>query len=228
MVDWNKYVGERLCGLQVHGSRKREIIEELASHYRELQSAILMTGSTEYESLQQMGLDQTDWRQLVLDIQQAEDDMNHRTKAVLIPGTINFLIYSLSSSALFLLSQRPTIHWAVLGALFMYHYQLVIILPLVGALGAFLSRKNDGTLRENLFAGVFPAFIMFCVMVFVLLPAIGFDHLLQSPLQFYWRVLGGFTYVAFLPALLLLIGALPASLLGRHDRIQNDRSSEQN
>jgi hypothetical protein len=90
------------------------------------------------------------------------------------------------------------------------------VLPLIGGLGAYLSRQARGQMRARLVAALFPALVPFAVFCpDIVVSAVLEHHLTWTEVPVAFAVLV-FNWV-LLPGALLLLGALPFL---RNSRIQ--------
>ncbi|HKV06416.1 MAG TPA: hypothetical protein VJO53_15070 [Candidatus Acidoferrales bacterium] len=140
--------------------------------------------------------------------------MNPRTKQLWLPGLASLTVGNLMLMALSYASQEPrhlaerSSAWFPGLALMAFYLPWLATQPLVGALGAWLSRRSGGSRAARLCAGLFPSIVMLgCWGLFI--PASAAiekpSWAMQHPLYF---VLGAFVWVA--PAMMgLLLGSLP-------------------
>ncbi|HEV2488338.1 MAG TPA: hypothetical protein VGT03_00900 [Candidatus Acidoferrales bacterium] len=141
--------------------------------------------------------------------------MNQRVKSLWIPG-LAMLTLSVFTSLVngFLLTDMLSRDFQISHSVSLsIDGPWLLTLPLIGALGAFWSRRMGGSFARQLAVCQFPVTATFMIF-FVLLPAAflldsGMRVLSLSSLESYalsWVVI---------PSLALLVGALPAALLAR-------------
>jgi hypothetical protein len=208
MPDWREIVRRRLTPLGLDALREEEIVAEIAGHLEDLYEDLVRQGKSESEAVQFALSTVTGWDEVRLGIQRAEqeeDIMNCRVKALWLPGVCT------SALSLVLLGwwqgmlPAPPVIWGTYRVLY---WQWLLCLPLIGAFGAYWSRRAGGKLLERVLAASFPALGLTCVMVLISCAHLVFD----------FRVTPGLPLVAFAvyvlvwgitPCFLLLLGALP-------------------
>jgi len=211
--DWCEIARQGLGPLPFEANRGDEIILELAHHLEDLYSDAVRHGKSEAEAVQSALSAAADWDELRREIQLAgkeEDVMNYRVKTLWLPGAFTI---GLSGIVLRLFQIRsapsPNVFWAQMGstALVVYWRWLACLL-VIGALGAFWSRRAGGRMVERALAASLPALAMVC------LPLLGFPLVLVSDLIHH----ESFPFVPMaimllgwgvLPGAALLVGALP-------------------
>jgi len=205
-LDWEKLVREhvesppRTCG--------RDVIAELAAHLEEVYEEARARGSNDVDAMQRTLQEVENWDVLATKIARAkseEDSVNHRTKSLWLPGMATLL----GASALLALIQfagfQPRLVWFG-GHAMLFYWHWLVALPVFGALGAYLSQRARGSICARLAAGLSPVLVMLITMCLILPWAVavdGFSSLLIASFGV------GLTNWVALPALALLIGALP-------------------
>ena len=90
----------------------------------------------------------------------------------------------------------------------MAYLMWLITHPVFGAAGAYLSRRNGGTLIARLAAGIFPSIALLGLLIFIT-----FTGFFVERNPFLWKHPAFFALVVFpwaiLPAISLLIGVVP-------------------
>lgn len=231
MRDWQELVRKDLAALGLDATEKEEVHTELAGHLQEL-----------YESLRAQGLDEEaafgqtyarigDWDKLKRQIQvarQKENTMTPRATQLLLPSFVTLLIsmillpllerMGLNPQFLFLRSTGPVYLDGKLvhghAYVFPVYTAWLMLLPLVGALGAYLSSRAGGARSAVVISGIFPALAIFAVLLLVL-PFTGilehglegnarsvFDNLINEP----FGKLGVVAGWVLVPGICLLIG----------------------
>lgn len=211
MRDWKALVSERLGRLGIAPQQQDEVVAELACHLEEIYKEQRAQGRSESEAIATTINQVADWPELARKISLAkrgEESMNNRAKSVWLPGILTVTV----SIGWLELLQRASFDsfkpWFQTFLPMLPFLLWVITLPLLGALGSFLSRFLEGESRTRLTAGLFPSIAM-CGLLF--LPRIWsaiFERnglVIRHPLQFafdefLWTIL---------PALALLLGAMP-------------------
>ena len=198
MPDWEKLVTERLAQLALEESERREVIAEIAGHLEETYEALREKGVSAEEAMRRALLQVSDWSELQQEIYVArtkEDVMNARVRRFWVPSFV-----TLAASVLTLvgcsflgleagpLGSRPghEIWWGHLiggireGRPVVNEYTAwLMLLPFIGALGASLSRRAGGTLREVVVSGIFPALAWLTIVTIILSFAATLGHGLE-------------------------------------------------
>jgi hypothetical protein len=152
-----------------------------------------------------------DWDEVRLEIQcaeQEEDIMNYRVKALWLPGVCTGVLSGVLLRLLQGMPAAPPVTSVWHGAYLVLYWQWLLCLPLIGALGAYWSRREGGKLLQRALAASFPALAWLCF------PGLFFPFVLV----FQWIVHHNPPLVpaalfllgwVVLPEAALLLGALP-------------------
>lgn len=216
MPDWQKLVEERLGQLKLSPVCEREVVAELAGHLEERRAA-LRQGTSDSEAVALVLEEVPDWAALNAEIsatRREEDCMTEHTKTIVIPGMtmlilasiLGFLALNLIPPATWVAPNAPVVAPAIwLGAY-----------CVLGALGAYWSRRVGGNVRARFFSGVFPvalhAVIFGCVFVATVFGYARADTG-ESLLNASARIIVGFVVI---PGVALAVGALPFLRDGKH------------
>ena len=139
--------------------------------------------------------------------------MNYRTKGLWLPG-LTTLTAAMGALAIIMGHDvnrfyfEPRIYWYGSMAVVQVYVPWLAILPIIGAIGAYLSRLANGNLKTRLAAASFPALVtlaLFC-------PGIVFAAVTEHHSN--WHVLPvAFSVMVFnwvlVPGAVLTLGALP-------------------
>ena len=160
MPDWRAIARKRLGPLALEAKRQEEIVIELAGHLEDLYSDALRQGRSHTEALQSAFSAASDWDTLRREIESAVNEegiMNYRVKTLWLPGACTI---ALSGIVLRLLQNpsapSPHVFWLRQGPPLIVYWQWFVCLPLVGAVGAYWSRRAGGKLLERALAVSFP------------------------------------------------------------------------
>ena len=212
MPNWREIVRPKLAPLGLDAKREEEIITELAGHLEDLHEDLVRQGKSTSEAAQLALSTDADWDEVRREIQVAANEevmMNYRVKALWLPGACTI---ALSGVFLRLLQIRsapaPYVIWPTHDIPLVIYWRWLLCLPLIGALGAYWSRRAGGKLLERALAASSPALAWLCFpgvfIPFVLVfQWIAHHNALLVPAALFlldWVVL---------PGAALLLGALP-------------------
>jgi hypothetical protein len=211
MPDWSRLISERMGVLALSGAVRDEVVAELATHLEELYQACRARGASESQAIEIALSQATDWQELgreISDIKNEEAGMNDRSKQLWLPGLV-----TLTASMVWLMMLQR-VNWNLGSSWFqespplMAYLMWLITQPVFGAAGAYLSRRNGGTLIARLAAGIFPSIALLGLLIFIT-----FTGFFVERNPFLWKHPAFFALVVFpwaiLPAISLLIGVVP-------------------
>lgn len=175
MPDWQELVRQQLSGLALDAPEKDEVHAELAGHLQEFYESLRAQGMHEQTALRETCARIGDWDKLKRQIQMArqrENSMTPRTNRLLLPSLVTLLAAMIMLPVLewlglnpqFFFLRRPHGHEYV----FPVYTVWLMLLPFVGALGAYLSSRAGGTRPAIIVSGIFPALAIFVVLLLVL------------------------------------------------------------
>jgi len=209
MRDWEALVDTRLAGLALDPAERAEVIAELGAHLEDACDGLQRRGMTEEEAVQRTLSQVEDWQNLRRKIQTVrtkENIMNDRVRQLWLPGLVTLLLWM----GIFVLIQifGPS-HWIVARKSVWSHIVpaaviyilLMLSLPVLGAMGAYLSVSAGGSRRAVICSTVFPV-SPYLVVFIVAVPAalIADGNIIFTPL-----LVGLFAWVIF-PGVALLAG----------------------
>jgi hypothetical protein len=181
MRDWEALVVQRLAGLALEPEERAEVIAEVAAHLEDICEEMLRQGMTEEEAVQRALSQAGDWRHLKRKISAAkrrEQIMEKRIRQLWIPGFLTLILSMLFLMALQKFGFKPRIVGSGSNTVLLYMPWL-FSLPFLGALGAYVSSRADGSRGTVLVASVFPAL------------AFTFAFLVMSPIGWSWERITG-------------------------------------
>ena len=216
MLDWQKLVRQRLSGLALDGPEKDEVHAELAAHLEESYESLRTKGLLEQAAMQQTLAQVADWQDLRRKIQIArtrkENMMNDRVRQLWLPGLLTFMLSTGTLALLQIFGPKPWVV-ALRGVLpvGLMYVPWLLSLPLVGAMGAFLSYRAGGSRRAIFSSIVFPVMPFLASILLVLPVSLIFDRFIAhniAPMSLVMALLGW----VLLPGVALLAGGLPRQL----------------
>src|SRR5882757_2336984 len=159
LPDWNKMVHDHLGGLDLLAIERAEIVEELAGHLEEIFHDLRRQGLSEEDATRGCLLEVEDWREFSLRIEAArrkENLMNNRVTQLWLPGLLTFIL----SMGLLALTQifgpKPWVVTFGHPPMAVVYIPWLLALPLVGGIGAFLSRRAGGSWQAVISSTTFP------------------------------------------------------------------------
>ncbi len=214
MPDLNKVVHDYLGGLDLQADERAEIVEELAGHLEEIFDDLRRQGFSEEDATRGCLLEVEDWRGLGLRIEAArrkENPMNNRVRQFWLPGLLTFTLSMGLLAVAEIYGPKPWILRSGNPPVMVVHIPWLLGLPVVGAIGAFLSRRAGGSRRAIFSSIVFPVVPYLAAILFISPVVLGFDHFIAHspmPASIPMAVLG----LVLTPGVALLAGGLPAQL----------------
>lgn len=231
MPDWEALVSRRLGALKGDEGLRAEVVQELAGHLEDFYLEKCARSLSESAAMEQALAQVADWRKLTQKIRMAkreEGSMNYRTKSYWLPGLVTFaasmvwlmilqltmpirhswypadhLVRHVGLAPLAMSDTGTQIYFLAAPYLFWLLAQ-----PVLGALGAYLSRRGGGEKRARLVASIFPSLMFLCAWSFVFVIAVFVERnpfVLAHPVNFALIAVP----VAVVPGVALVLGALP-------------------
>ncbi len=149
MPDWKSYVRQRLGRTGLPRDCEQEIVRELASHLEDMEVS-------ERRVEQQV----PDWAALARDIRDAKEDyMQGRVRTFWVPGLAVDLLATFLMQGVQLAGVRPTVILTQPIPMVIY-FPWLLMLPLLGALGAYWSRTVGGSPRMRWLVATFPCVVL--------------------------------------------------------------------
>src|SRR5216683_5067751 len=155
MRDWETLVERQLNGMALEPAESAEVIAELAAHLAETCEELRKQGMTEDEAARRSISQVEDWQKLSRMIQAArtkENIMTSRVKQFWFPSLLTLLL----SMGLLMLIQvfgpNPWLvarknGWSLVAPVAVVYLPWLLSLPLIGAMGAYLSNRGGGSQR---------------------------------------------------------------------------------
>jgi hypothetical protein len=219
MRDWEAIVEQHLNGLALEPAESAEVVTELAAHLAESCEEWRRQGMTEEEAVPRTLSQVEDWQKLGRLIQTArtkENIMTNRVKQFWFPAMVTLLL----SMGLLMLIQVCGPHpwtvsrksgWTFVAPVAVIYLPWLMSLPLIGAMGAYLSNRAGGSQRAAFCSVVFPV-LPYLVFFLLALPVMAvFNDRLAHNIMFGALFVGLFAWV-LVPGAALLTGGLLARL----------------
>jgi len=221
MPDWKQIVRKNLCVLKACSPEFADkIAEELASHLEDSYEEHLRSGLPEEGALQRIlnEIELCRWNWLALRLLK-EERMTGFTRKVGLPGLLAFASAMAMEWVLAIAHMHPKTIFLSNGLFLSLPITWMCLLPICGALGAIVSRRNGGSLLDRMIAAAFPAEIASAVLFVVFIVGwvisqfvadSGWNWAFVLPALGLWQ-----TGSALLPAIPLLLGGAAADAANR-------------
>ncbi len=211
MADWRQRVQAEFRARRLTLEKEEEIVAELADYLEDFYSDCRRQGDTDARARARALAQVPDWRKLARRIHRArfeEDAVNARTRSFWLPGVVTLVL----SESLLMLAARvgpfPRVIPVGPGLSLILYWPWLVLLPVVGALGAYWSRRVGGRLPVRLGASLFPAACLLGFLVLLLPVSFIVDRHVPLALKLSGFVLYIGNWV-LLPGAALFLGALP-------------------
>jgi len=223
MRDWETRVEQHLVGLALEPTERAEVIAELAAHLEESCEEWRKQGMTEEEAARRTLSEVEDWQNLRQRIQNArtkESIMTNRVKQFWLPSLLTLLLTMGLLMLIQLFGPNPWMvarksGWTLVAPVAVVYLPWLLSLPVIGAMGAFLSSRAGGSRRAVFSSIVFPV-LPYLVFFLLALPVMAiFNDRLAHNIMFGALFVGLFAWVLAPGAALLAGGLLAQMFLSR-------------
>jgi len=209
MPDWEKLVRQRLPDLGV-APEEQEILAELAGHLEEAYETLRRQGVPQEDAARRTLSQVTDWSDFERQIRSArkeENTMNTRVTRFWLPGLITLTLSSVLLAANQIFGPRPTVLHAAKLPLIILFIPWLLCLPVVGAIGAYLSRRAGATIGIMLVSSIMPVLPFAAAFLLVFPVALVLDDRVRVT-----GLLTGWFVWIIVPAAALVVGGLLGAL----------------
>ena len=219
MPDWEAHVRRHLVQLTLASNERNEVIEELAAHLQESFEQLCAQGMTNAEAEKRALAQVSDWNEFRREIQIAktkENSMSDRVKQFWLPSLLT-LLFSMGLLALiqifgpnpWIVARHEGSPWRLIAPVAVIYVPWLLCLPLIGAMGAFLSQRFGGSRRAILSSALFPV-LPYLAFFLIGLPMIAIlNERIAHNIMFVALFVGFFAWV-LAPGAALLTGGLLA------------------
>src|SRR2546421_3963459 len=179
MRDWEALVEGHLTGFALEPAESADVIAELAAHLAETCEELCKQGMAEEEAVRRTLSQVEDWKKLTRLIQTTrtkENIMTNRVKQFWLPSLLT-LLFSMGLLALIqVFGPNPWLvarksGWSLVAPVAVVYLPWLLSLPLIGAMGAYLSNRGGRSQRAVFSSIVFPV-LPYLVFFLVALPVI--------------------------------------------------------
>jgi hypothetical protein len=180
MLDWLACVNHRLGTLPLSEAEALQVREELAAHLEDTYLSLRAQGVPESEAVRLTCDQVSSWQELRRDILSAKSEafMQNRVSQLWIPGLVTlFSAYALLALMQFAGLRVMAFHPGEPRGIVLY-FPWMLSLPLIGAIGAYLSRRAQATGWRVYLAASLPAlalgvlFLLIFPLAFVIDPQV--------------------------------------------------------
>jgi hypothetical protein len=223
MLDWEARVERHLTGLALEPAERAEVIAELAAHLADTCEELRGRGLTEEEAVRRTLSQVKDWQELCNGIQTArtkENIMSNRVKQFWLPSLLTLLLSMGLLALIQIFGPNPWMvgrhsGWSLVAPVAVVYIPWLASLPLIGAMGAYLSNRAGGSQRAVFSSIVFPV-LPYLVFFLAALPVMAvFNEHLAHNIMFGALFVGLFAWVLAPGAALLAGGLLTKICLSR-------------
>src|ERR1700739_390393 len=219
MHDWRLLVQQRLAGLLIEDGGAAPVIEELAGHLEENYQSLLRAGLAEEVAARRVLESVNDWQDLKRTLESSrnkEGVVNKRVTQSWFPAFLTLALSMVLLAVIQIFGRDPGIDNPLrdgrlrMTPVAVVYVSWLIFLPLIGALGAYLSHRAGGrrlTVFSSIVFPVFPYMVFFAVGLPI---AIMLDDHVSHNITIPAFFLGLAGWVIF-PAAALLAGGLACS-----------------
>src|ERR1700674_616224 len=223
MRDWEALVEGHLTDLALEPGESAEVIAKLAAHLAETCEELRKQGITEEEAVRRTVSQVEDWQKLRRLIQTARakaNVMTNRVKQFWLPSLLTLLLSMGLLALIQVFGPNPWLvarksGWSLIAPVAVVYLPWLLSLPLIGAMGAYLSNRGGGSQRAVFGSIVFPI-LPYLVFFMVALPVMAiFNDQLAHNIMFGALFVGLFAWVLAPGAALLAGGLLAQFFLSR-------------
>jgi hypothetical protein len=209
MPDWRAYVEDQLVAVSNSRAVDSEIIRELAEHLEEYYTELRAAGLSEERAHRLTCEKVGSWKQLREEIVSVKKEflMQNRVKQLWIPGLVTLLASAALLSILEYIGIRPLVFHPGEPSSMVLYIPWLACLPVLGALGGFLSRRAQAGGLAPHFSSTFPALVMAVVLLLIFVGALFTDRQVSLQLKAIGFWAAGLNWVV-LPGAALLLGDL--------------------
>ncbi len=217
MRDWEALVGGHLTGLALEPAESADVIAELAAHLAETCEELRKQGMAEEEAVRRTLSQVEDWKKLTRLIQTTrtkENIMTNRVKQFWLPSLLTLLLSMGLLALIQVFGPNPWLvarksGWSLVAPVAVVYLPWLLSLPVIGAMGAYLSNRAGGSQRAVFSSIVFPV-LPYLVFFLAVLPVMAiFNEHLAHNIMFGALFVGLFAWV-LAPGAALLAGGLLA------------------
>jgi hypothetical protein len=162
MHDWHAYARDHLGSLCLSSADEEQVALELAGHLEEFYAVLRAKGMRDEEAFSETCAQAGNWDELRRGIVAAmrEESMHDRIKQIWVPALVTFFSSYLVLALLQWARTRSLLSHPGEPRGIVFYLPWLLLLPLIGAVGAYLSRRAQGEGWRVYFAASFPVLVL--------------------------------------------------------------------
>jgi len=229
MPDWQQIVSSKLSGLALEPEEVTQVLEEVAGHLEEEYQSLLSKDVPEKEAARRALRRVDDWqalKQMIESARKKENPMPKRVAQFWLPAFLTLLLSMVLLAVIQMFGPNPWTRvvasrwWMPVAVVYV---SWLLFLPLIGALGAYMSRRAGGSARAVFFSIVFPTLPYLTFFLIGLPIALILDDRVAHNITIPAFFVGLSAWVIF-PATALLAGGWPVHFFASR-RLISSRSA---
>jgi len=229
MPDWQQIVSSKLSGLALEPEEVTQVLEEVAGHLEEEYQSLLSKDVPEKEAARRALRRVDDWqalKQMIESVRKKENPMPKRVAQFWLPAFLTLLLSMVLLAVIQMFGPNPWTRvvasrwWMPVAVVYV---SWLLFLPLIGALGAYMSRRAGGSARAVFFSIVFPTLPYLTFFLIGLPIALILDDRVAHNITIPAFFVGLSAWVIF-PAAALLAGGWPVHFFASR-RLISSRSA---
>ena len=229
MPDWQQIVSSKLSGLALEPEEVTQVLEEVAGHLEEEYQSLLSKDVPEKEAARRALRRVDDWqalKQMIESARKKENPMPKRVAQFWLPAFLTLLLSMVLLAVIQMFGPNPWTRvvasrwWMPVAVVYV---SWLLFLPLIGALGAYMSRRAGGSARAVFFSIVFPTLPYLTFFLIGLPIALILDDRVAHNITIPAFFVGLSAWVIF-PAAALLAGGWPVHFFASR-RLISSRSA---
>jgi len=229
MPDWQQIVSSKLSGLALEPEEVTQVLEEVAGHLEEEYQSLLSKDVPEKEAARRALRRVDDWqalKQMIESARKKENPMPKRVAQFWLPAFLTLLLSMVLLAVIQMFGPNPWTRvvasrwWMPVAVVYV---SWLLFLPLIGALGAYISRRAGGSARAVFFSIVFPTLPYLTFFLIGLPIALILDDRVAHNITISAFFVGLSAWVIF-PAAALLAGGWPVHFFASR-RLISSRSA---
>jgi hypothetical protein len=208
MPDWIAYVKARFGTVLLAKLEEQEIIEELAAHLEDTYLSLRAEGVGEPEARRLARQPVDNWQELRNEILSAKEEgrMQGRIEQIWVPSLVTFVASYVSLAFLQWAGARPLVEHPSDPGRVMLCLPWLLMLPFIGAIGGYLSRRSNGVGWRVYVAASLPALVLGVLFILLVPVAMVVDAQVPASVKGAGFLAGMLSWV-ILPAAALSLGA---------------------